>query len=244
MHVCSFFCVLAHTSSNLVLQAGRCFNGGVNGGGFNSQNWILTEVKPQAAHERENFSALCWRASYPVIRVQDSPLSGAEAEAIVYVAVVDAVGVWVYRIPAQGASSWCFSSFLVTVTVTLLLSQTLKPYGRDYQGVSHQRKFKCVLILLYIAFAWGHNDVFASQAQPSVPPASVNPGNTSFAAAFTSNCQVVCAGLLRVCINGGDKARVWDDAVDQGCVFNHQQGTSCSACKSCKWIIRFLRVLR
>ena len=49
MHVCSFFCVLAHTSSNLVLQAGRCFNGGVNGGGFNSQNWILTEVRPHAA---------------------------------------------------------------------------------------------------------------------------------------------------------------------------------------------------
>ena len=44
MHVCSFFCVLAYTSSNLVLQAGRCFNGGVNGGGFDSQNWILTEV--------------------------------------------------------------------------------------------------------------------------------------------------------------------------------------------------------
>jgi hypothetical protein len=176
--------------------------------------------------------------------VQDSPLSGAEAEAIVYVVVVDAVGVWVYRIPAQGAGSWCFSSFLVTVTVTLLLSQTLKTYGRNYQGVSHQRKFKCVLILLFIAFVWGHNGVFASQAQPSVPPGSVNPGNTSFAAAFTSNCQVVCAGLLRVCMNGGDQARVWDDAVDQGCVFNHQQGASSSARKSCKWIIRFLRVLR
>ena len=128
--------------------------------------------------------------------VQDSPLSGAEAEAIVYVAVVDAVGVWVYRIPAQGASSWCCSPDLVAVT--LLLPQASKPYGRDYQGVSHQRKFKCVLVLLRIAFARGHNVVFASQAQPSVPPASVNPGNTSFAAAFTSNCQVVCAASGRV----------------------------------------------
>jgi hypothetical protein len=119
--------------------------------------------------------------------------------------------------------------------------------------VSHQRKFKCVIIVLCIAFARGHNVVFASQAQPSVPPGSVNPGNTSFAAAFTSNCQVVCAGsglfvleagLLVVCINGGDKARVWDDAVDQGCVFNQQQGAFSSARKSCKYIIRFLRFLR
>ena len=158
-----------------------------NGGGATS-----------GTRERELLRIVLACVIFSVIRVQDSPLSGAAAEAIVYVAVVDAVGVWVYRIPAQGASSWCFSSFLVTVTVTLLLSQTLKPYGRDYQGVSHQRKFKCVLVLLRIAFARGHNVVFASQAQPSVPPASVNPGNTSFAAAFTSNCQVVCAASGRV----------------------------------------------
>lgn len=66
--------------------------------------------------------------------------------------MVDAVGVWVYRIPAQGTSSLCCSSVLVTVT--LLLAQTLKPYGRDYQGVPRQRKFKCVLILSRLAFAW------------------------------------------------------------------------------------------
>ena len=35
------------------------------------------------------------------------------------------------------------------------------------------------------------------QAQPSAVPSSLNPGNTSFAAAFTSNCQVVAgAGAL------------------------------------------------
>ena len=54
-------------------QVGRCFNGGVNTGGFNAANYLLTEP---------------------------SPLSGAPPEPIVYVAVVDAVGNWVYRIPA------------------------------------------------------------------------------------------------------------------------------------------------
>ncbi len=51
-------------------QIGRCFNGGVNGGGFGSANMILTsgETKP---------------------------------EPIVYVAVVDSVGNYVYRIPAS-----------------------------------------------------------------------------------------------------------------------------------------------
>lgn len=110
IHACSFFGVLAYASSNFVEQAGRCFNGGVNGGGFDSQNWILTEVQPQATRERAPVHIVleC------ITCVQDSPLSGAEAEAIVYVAVVDAVGVWVYRIPAEGISSWCYSSVFVT----------------------------------------------------------------------------------------------------------------------------------
>jgi hypothetical protein len=57
-------------------QVGRCFNGGVNGGGFSSRNYLLT--------------------------------ASAEApEAVVYVAVVDSVGNWVYRIPAtQVESVW------------------------------------------------------------------------------------------------------------------------------------------
>ena len=55
-------------------QVGRCFQGGVNGGGFASKNYLLTEA---------------------------SPLSGAPAEPIVYVAVMDSVGNWVYRIPAS-----------------------------------------------------------------------------------------------------------------------------------------------
>jgi hypothetical protein len=55
---------------------------------------------------------------------------------------------------------------------------------------------------------------------------------------------VLQAGVLRVCINGGDKARAWNDAVDQGCAFNGRQGASSPARKSCKYIIRFLRILR
>jgi hypothetical protein len=58
------------TSAN---QVGRCFTGGVNTGGFGSSNYVLTEA---------------------------SPLSGAPPEPVVYVAVVDSVGNWVYRIPA------------------------------------------------------------------------------------------------------------------------------------------------
>ena len=62
----------------MLQQVGRCFNGGVNSGGFGSNNFILTE---------------------------QSPLSGASSEAIVYVAVVDSVGNWVYRIPASEVRS-------------------------------------------------------------------------------------------------------------------------------------------
>ena len=61
-------------------QVGRCFQGGVNGGGFASQNYLLTEA---------------------------SPLKGAPPEPIVYVAVVDSVGNFVYRIPAaEAAALW------------------------------------------------------------------------------------------------------------------------------------------
>ena len=54
-------------------QIGRCFVGGVNGGGFDTKNYLLTEA---------------------------SPLAGAPAEPTVYVAVVDSVGNFVYKIPA------------------------------------------------------------------------------------------------------------------------------------------------
>ena len=57
---------------------GRCFQGGVNGGGFASRNYLLTEA---------------------------SPLSGAPPEPIVYVAVVDSVGNFVYRLPAAQAEA-------------------------------------------------------------------------------------------------------------------------------------------
>ena len=59
-------------------QIGRCFNGGVNGGGFTSSNWLETSPPP---------------------------LHGDAAEPIVYVAVVDSVGNWVYRIPADEAAA-------------------------------------------------------------------------------------------------------------------------------------------
>jgi len=55
-------------------QVGRCFNGGVNGGGFGSQNYLLTS-------------------------------SPSAPEAVVYVAVVDSAGNYIYRIPAAKASS-------------------------------------------------------------------------------------------------------------------------------------------
>ena len=55
--------------STQVNQVGRCFPGGVNGGGFKSKNYLLT-----------------------------APMDSDEA--VVYVAVVDRVGNWVYRIPA------------------------------------------------------------------------------------------------------------------------------------------------
>jgi hypothetical protein len=55
-------------------QAGRCFPAGVNPGGFNSQNVLLTESSPFAPNHTP--------------------------EPIVYVAVYDAIGAWVYRIPA------------------------------------------------------------------------------------------------------------------------------------------------
>ena len=58
-------------------QVGRCFTGGVNGGGFGSENYLLTEA---------------------------SPLAGAPSEPIIYVAIVDSVGNWVYRLPAARAA--------------------------------------------------------------------------------------------------------------------------------------------
>ena len=58
-------------------QIGRCFNGGVNGGGFTSPNWL--ETSP-------------------------SPIHGKKPEPYVFVAIVDSVGNWVYRIPADEAS--------------------------------------------------------------------------------------------------------------------------------------------
>lgn len=56
-------------------QVGRCFNGGVNSGGFNTRNYVLTEADPH------------------------------QPEPVVYVAVVDRIGTWVYRIPGNDIDS-------------------------------------------------------------------------------------------------------------------------------------------
>lgn len=59
-------------------QMGRQFNGGVNTGGFGTEQYLYTAAKDAAA--------------------------GTDAaEPIVYVAVVDSVGNWVYRLPADHA---------------------------------------------------------------------------------------------------------------------------------------------
>ena len=64
------------TQSN---QVGRQFVGGVNTGGFASQNYLHTAAR-------------------------DARAGTSRAEPIVYVAVIDSVGTWVYRIPADEAS--------------------------------------------------------------------------------------------------------------------------------------------
>lgn len=119
-------------------QIGRCFVGGANGGGFSSSNWLSTEA---------------------------SPLSGAPPEPTLYVAVVDSVGVWVYRIPAADAP-------------------TLWP-GLGRKGANA-----------------------TVQAAPTRVVDAMNPGNASFAATFTSNCQATNVA----------------DARAQGCGFNGDQG--------------------
>jgi hypothetical protein len=120
------------TSAN---QVGRCFTGGVNTGGFRSDNWVATEA---------------------------SPLAGSPPEPVIYVAVVDAVGTWVYRIPAERA-------------------------GEIWPGLGRTTAAAVV------------------PAAPAVPPESMNPGNTSYGASFTSNCQArnVTAARAQNCVFSG-----------------------------------------
>ena len=81
-------------------QVGRCFQGGVNGGGFSTDNYLLTEA---------------------------SPLKGAPAEPIVYVAVVDAVGSWVYRIPAAEVETTWPGLSRTTAAPSLPAAPTKRP---------------------------------------------------------------------------------------------------------------------
>ena len=61
-------------------QIGRCFNGGVNGGGFRSDNFVVTSPP-------------------------ESMKGGKPPQPIVYVAVIDSVGNWLYRLPADEADA-------------------------------------------------------------------------------------------------------------------------------------------
>ena len=63
------------------------FNGGVNGGGFTSPNWL--ETSPPVFPGQSP----AWWAGSP------------KPEPIVYVAVADSVGNWVYRMPADEAEA-------------------------------------------------------------------------------------------------------------------------------------------
>lgn len=120
-------------------QMGRCFNGGINSGGFDSPNYLLTEPSPLTP--------------------------GFTPEPTVYVAVVDSVGNWVYRIPASQVDSIWPGLGRTTAAATL-------------------------------------------PSAPTAPPTSVNPGNTSYGLAFTSNCQ----------------AKTVKDAQAFQCEFNGEQG--------------------
>lgn len=81
-------------------QVGRCFQGGVNGGGFSTDQYLFTE---------------------------ESPLSGAPPEPIVYVAVIDSVGNWVYRIPAAEVESIWPGLSRTTAAATLPAAPTRAP---------------------------------------------------------------------------------------------------------------------
>eukprot|EP00041_Stephanoeca_diplocostata_P015178 m.288066 g.288066 ORF g.288066 m.288066 type:complete len:506 (-) comp19954_c0_seq4:193-1710(-) len=77
-------------------QIGRCFNGGINSGGFESRNYLLTAP-------------------------ENAP------EPIVYVAVVDSVGNYVYRIPAAKAESIWPGISRKTITSKLQHAPSLRP---------------------------------------------------------------------------------------------------------------------
>jgi hypothetical protein len=117
------------TSSN---QVGRCFTGGVNTGGFRSNNYVVTEA---------------------------SPLSGAVPEAVIYVAVVDSVGNWVYRIPADRIDEIWPGLGRTTAAASLQSAPSLLPnsvnpgntsYGLSFtsncqaKNVTDARKQNCV----------------------------------------------------------------------------------------------------
>jgi hypothetical protein len=82
-------------------QVGRCFQGGVNGGGFGTEQYLLTEAGPFAG--------------------------GAPPEPIVYVAVVDSVGNWVYRIPAAEVEATWPGLSRSTAAATLPAAPTRTP---------------------------------------------------------------------------------------------------------------------
>ena len=80
-------------------QIGRCFNGGVNGGGVGSQNYVVTSPE---------------RSLGP-------------SEPIVYVAVVDSVGNWLYRIPASQVETVWPGLTRTTANETLRAAPVARP---------------------------------------------------------------------------------------------------------------------
>ncbi|EDQ84572.1 uncharacterized protein MONBRDRAFT_12712 [Monosiga brevicollis MX1] len=77
-------------------QVGRCFNGGVNQGGFQSDNYVVTSGRD-------------------------------ENRPYIYVALVDSVGNWLYRIPAENASTIWPGLNRTHAAATLQAAPTMRP---------------------------------------------------------------------------------------------------------------------
>ncbi len=129
-------------AADVVLQAGRCFSGGVNGGGFDSQNWILTEVL---------LMKLQWRACI-ILRVHYCPGFAACRRCTRSHSIrcccrfCRSVGVSHPRTRCL-FSNLKFTSHAPAFVVTFLPLQTPNLHGRAYHVVWLPRKFKCVLVI-------------------------------------------------------------------------------------------------
>ena len=177
-------------------QIGRCFNGGVNGGGFTSPNYLETSPATMDTHAPD-----------------------ASAIPFLYVAVVDSVGNWVYRIPADAASEiWpgprarphaCPNLARVQASLTPCCLALWVYVCRDHRSLWLESR----------RAGLGRKTAAARvRGAPTRTPNTMNPCNSStdghggaatgFCAVFTSNCQATNV----------------TDARKQGCGFNGDQG--------------------